>query len=350
MPSKSSVHGSLEKCPECLSNNVFHDFERGEIKCHDCGAVLTDHVIDPGQDWRAYDKQEESKKARCGPPTSPHVSGSTFSYPATFLSRDAKGKQLTPTQNGYTTRLRRAHINNTFTNADRLYKESLRILALMNTKLQLSDELTRSVTSTIQRAINERRFKLTLAPLVAACIYVTCKINCTPRTFEELAASMPTGAPKQNRRQIWIFFNKLFDNRLLLHESYSTRANTKDDECSGVSGQNGGKVIRLLVSGGKSQLYVPRFCSELGLSVAVAVNAIRRLLALESMNMNIELFGRNPNPVSIAAAAIYESSRSLKQPRSEEQISRVTGISEMTIRKHVKALLASQTSDLSASS
>ena len=337
-----SASGSRQTCSECGGTNIFLDFERGEIKCHDCGLVIQDYIIDPGKDWQAFDRQEEVKKARCQVVSLPHNRQSTFTFASSCLRRDAKGNQLTASQRNLTARMRQTQIRSTFTDKDSLCREGLRVLSLMNTRLQLPESLMQSVSSILQRAITEHRFKLTVAPFLAACVYAMCKMNRTPRTFEELVALMPDGDAKQNRRRIWRFFRKLVNNNFLAGTSAPIVVTGDANDQNGDGTGNKGEALRLLLNGGKPQLYIPRFCSELGLSDKVAVAAINKVLTLISAETQLNSAGSNPNPVSVSAAAIYKLSHELRQPRSERQVKRVTGVSEVTIRKYMKSLFAAE--------
>ena len=55
-------------CPDCNGKHLIKDYKRGELICDRCGLVITDKIIDPGPEWRAFDMDEEGKKARTGDP------------------------------------------------------------------------------------------------------------------------------------------------------------------------------------------------------------------------------------------------------------------------------------------
>ena len=38
----------VEKCPECVSKNLIHDYDAGETICGDCGLVLYEEMLDKG--------------------------------------------------------------------------------------------------------------------------------------------------------------------------------------------------------------------------------------------------------------------------------------------------------------
>jgi ribosomal protein S27E len=53
-----------EKCPECASKNLVHDYDSGETICGDCGLVLYEQMMDKGPEWRAFTQQEKASRSR----------------------------------------------------------------------------------------------------------------------------------------------------------------------------------------------------------------------------------------------------------------------------------------------
>ena len=58
----------ITTCPECGSDHIQSDYERGEMVCETCGLVLDDAFIDQGPEWRAFDSEQREKRARVGAP------------------------------------------------------------------------------------------------------------------------------------------------------------------------------------------------------------------------------------------------------------------------------------------
>src|SRR3989338_6009437 len=58
----------VKKCPECGSINLFHNRDKGEIICKDCGLVVEDKMVDFTQEWREFDSEEGEKRRRTGAP------------------------------------------------------------------------------------------------------------------------------------------------------------------------------------------------------------------------------------------------------------------------------------------
>ena len=58
----------LTECPECDSEHIVRDYKRGEVTCRNCGLVVDDQVIDQGPEWRAFDSEQNERRARGGAP------------------------------------------------------------------------------------------------------------------------------------------------------------------------------------------------------------------------------------------------------------------------------------------
>ncbi|MHA1264043.1 MAG: transcription initiation factor IIB [Candidatus Helarchaeota archaeon] len=138
--------------------------------------------------------------------------------------------------------------------------------------------------------------------LVAASIFIACRMRGLPRTIEEIseAANIPLKVLAKNYR-------------LILRE------------------------LQLNIKPLKAVYFVNRFSTELGLSMAVQKRAQELLKLIES---SPAIVGKDPK--GIAAAAIYVAIRNLgrKEHRSQTQISEVAHISEVTLRNRVKNIKA----------
>jgi transcription initiation factor TFIIB len=64
----SEIEKIETKCPECQSEKLINDHERGEIVCGSCGLVIDDNLVDMGPEWRAFDHEQRDKRTRVGAP------------------------------------------------------------------------------------------------------------------------------------------------------------------------------------------------------------------------------------------------------------------------------------------
>src|SRR3989454_777636 len=83
----------------------------------------------------------------------------------------------------------------------------------------------------------------------------------------------------------------------------------------------------------RAEDFVPRFASQLGLDP----RAGERALTLVAQVKDSKVLEAN-SPVGIAAGALYLASEELGVPLTQAQIARLTGVSEVTIRKHYRLL------------
>jgi len=60
----------VDKCPECDSSNLIHDYDTGETICGECGLVIHEQMMDKGPEWRAFTEEERVSRTRVGAPTS----------------------------------------------------------------------------------------------------------------------------------------------------------------------------------------------------------------------------------------------------------------------------------------
>src|SRR4030042_459838 len=84
----------VDKCPECGSENLVHDYDTGETVCGDCGLVLYEQMMDKGPEWRAFTQEEKASRSRVGVPTSYSVHDKGLSTAISQVDRDAFGRKL----------------------------------------------------------------------------------------------------------------------------------------------------------------------------------------------------------------------------------------------------------------
>ena len=84
----------VDKCPECASKNLVHDYDSGETICGDCGLVLYEQMMDKGPEWRAFTQEEKTSRSRVGMPTSYSIHDKGLSTAISQVDRDAFGRKL----------------------------------------------------------------------------------------------------------------------------------------------------------------------------------------------------------------------------------------------------------------
>ncbi|MFX0097342.1 MAG: transcription initiation factor IIB family protein [Candidatus Hodarchaeota archaeon] len=94
------------------------------------------------------------------------------------------------------------------------------------------------------------------------------------------------------------------------------------------------RALKIKIPVPKSSHFVSQLASKLGLSMKVQTEAYKTLKRLEGTNIS---HGRDPR--GIAGAAIYIASIVKGERRTQSEVSRATGITEVTLRKRYKELV-----------
>ena len=134
--------------------------------------------------------------------------------------------------------------------------------------------------------------------VVAACLYVACRRCNVPRTLDEIAEV--SSVTKREVGRTYRFLAKELE------------------------------IKPPLMSPGD---YVPRFVSELGLSGDVQSKAIDIIDKAVDKGLT-----SGKGPAGVAAAALYISSVLLGERRTQRDVAKIAGVSEVTIRNRYKEL------------
>ena len=271
-------------CPGCGSKNIVRDFNHGEVYCADCGMVIEEEFIDPGQEWRAYNAEQIAKRIRTGPPSSYRIHD--------------KGLGTKPTSAGGKVRTKR--VVGGYNKGERNLAFALGEIERMASVLELPDDVRERAGALYREAMEQKLIKgRSIEELVSGMIHIVCKEYNIPRTLNEM-----TGASRSTRKKI--------------RRSYFFLA----------------RNLGIEVRPSSPVLYLPRFCSELNLSGATRECAIAMLTKDHG-----RMLSKGRAPVGIAAAAIYEASKVCGEWRTEKEIAKVTGMTEITIRNRSKELV-----------
>ena len=159
-------HHLADKCPECASNNLVHDYDTGETICGDCGLVLYEQMLDKGPEWRAFTQEEKASRSRVGTPTSYSIHDKGLSTTISQVDRDAFGRKLPLSTRLQMWRLRKWQIRS------RVHSSSDRNLA------QAMAELDRLSEQSLHLTTNQRK----------SCCYLPQSIRQTlsPRKINQL--------------------------------------------------------------------------------------------------------------------------------------------------------------------
>jgi transcription initiation factor TFIIB len=289
-------------CATCRKDQrVITDPDSGEIICSNCGMVITEKVLDDiHQEWRAFSPEESESKARTGAPTSlsRHDRGL-----ATIIGRsdkDAAGQKLDTDMRSTFERLRTWDSRmNLYSSTDRNLWQAFSQLNILKDKLGLSDAIVEK-TAYIYRKAEEKQLTRgrTIVGMLAAALYIACREMGTPRTLKDI----------------------------------SIRSNIKRKDIA----RNCRLLIRELDI--KVPIVDPMKC------IATIANAaeISEKTKRKAFNLMDELVKKEvpagKHPMSLAATILYVACRKTGEYRTQVDIAKAAGVTEVTIRNRFKDL------------
>jgi transcription initiation factor TFIIB len=289
VPAKSSLLMKIG-CPECKNPNadVVEDYAAGDLICKECGLVLGDRIVDEHSEWRTFSNSDTpgSDPNRVGGPSNPLLRDSGLS---TIIGKgDAAAASLSRWQN-------RGALNSGDRSLLNAFKEIGRMsdtIGLPQTIRDRANELYRQIDD--QKSMRGR----TADGIIAASLYIACRLEQVPRTFKEICAL--TKVSKKEIGRCYKFMLKVLETNL---ETITT------------------------------QDFMNRFCSNLDLPMDVMKAATH--VSKEAMRLGI-VAGKSP--ISVAAAGIYMVSQLSSTKKTQKVIADIAGVSEVTIRNAYKDL------------
>jgi len=290
----------VEKCPECGSTHLTRDYERGEIVCDDCGLVVEEALIDQGPEWRAFDQEQRSKRARTGAPMTYTIHDKGLSTMIDWKNKDSYGKGIPPKSRAQLYRLRKWQRRIRVSNAtERNLAYALAELDRIASRMGLPRNVRETAAVIYRRAVDKNLIRgRSIEGVTAGALYAACRQCNVPRTLDEIADVSRVG--RKNIGRTYRFISRELKLKLM-------PTSPKD--------------------------YVSRFCSQLKLSSAVRTKTDEILVKADELELTS---GRGPT--GVAAAAIYISALQGGERRTQREVADIAGVTEVTIRNRYKEL------------
>ncbi|WP_135304612.1 transcription initiation factor IIB [Haloarcula amylovorans] len=292
-------------CPEC-GGSLVSDSERGETVCEECGLVVEEDEIDPGPEWRAFDASEKDEKSRVGAPTTNMMHDKGLSTNIGWQDKDAYGNSLSSRQREKMQRLRTWNERfRTRDSKERNLKQALGEIDRMASALGLPENVRETASVIYRRALDEDLLPgRSIEGVSTASLYAAARQAGTPRSLDEIANVSRVGKDEIARTYRYVV-----------------------------------RELSLEIQPADPESYVPRFSSDLDLSEEVERRA-RQLL----QNAKEEGVHSGKSPVGLAAAAVYAASLLTNEKVTQNEVSEVANISEVTIRNRYHELLEAEDS------
>ena len=284
------------RCPNCGSFALYVDPVRGERVCDNCGFVVDESLVDQGPDWTTF---EGDDRIRAGPPPSVMAPDKGLGSMVGNGLRDAKGNPIDARSVAALNRLRRVSQWTRYDRTERALAPGLAQLSSLSSRLGLAPAFRERAAIILRKAIEAGLSRgRSMDAIVAAVVYLAAKQLGAPRGLHELSEA--TGVTV---------------HRISLTAKVVSRE------------------LGVFSRASRAEDFVPRFASQLGLDP----RAGERALGLVAQVKDSKVLEAN-SPVGIAAGALYLASEELGVPLTQAQIARLTGVSEVTIRKHYRLL------------
>jgi len=294
--------GDRESCEMCNYTLAYSD--EGFLTCtnNKCGIIYKD-MLDQSPEWRYYgaDDNQNSDPTRCGMPINPLLQESSFGCKILCIGRSSyemrKIRRYTEWQSmPYKEKSQ--------------YDEFQRITIMAQNagipKLIIDDAIRyhKKITEYEQTFRGDNK-----DGLIAASIYISCRINNYPRTAKELAAvfHLDVTSATQGCKNAQVIINQLEkdmnnNDKTLFHKT-------------------------------KPESFIERYCSKLNINSELTKVCQFIAIKIEKNNLMPE-----NTPHSIAAGVIYFISQLCNLNVSKKDVKNISEISEVTINKCFKKM------------
>jgi transcription initiation factor TFIIB len=276
---------------------LIEDITRGELICKDCGLVVKEDMIDTGQEWRAFDSEQMSRRARGGAPLTftKHDKGMTTEI-GKGLGELYKVPAKKRAQYYRLTKWHKRLIKSRDRNLSFALSELQRIVSFLNLPRSIHERIARYYEDAVNKGLVRGR---SIESVIAALTYAVSREFESPRTLDEISEA--SGVEKREIGRTYRYIARELNVRILPADPIS---------------------------------FVPRFCSMLGLSDRVQAKSIDILKKAKKHDIT-----SGKGPTGVAAAAIYVASVLAEEKRTQREVADIVGVTEVTIRNRQKELV-----------
>jgi len=280
----------------CSDSILVTDFETGEVICQNCGRVLQDRISNDRKDNNAFTNSEYA--SHFGSKSSLRFHDMGLATIIGKFNRDSTGKPVEYKMRPAMKRMRfwdsRSHIKNS---SERNLRVALSMMEKLKEKLCLSDAIIERSAYIYRKAVRAGLIRgRSINGMVGACVYVACREMDVTRTIVDIS-------------------NNLQGNRSTLAKNYR------------ILFQN----LRLTVSVPDPIRCIIKIANNLDIPENTKREAIHIFDILKERKL---IAGKKPN--SVAAAVIYMAGIKTGVNLSQQKISKVAGITGVTIRNRCK--------------
>ncbi len=262
--------------------------------------VLEDSFIDQGPEWRSFDSDQDERRARTGSPMTFLSHDKGLATEISWSNKDYYGKRIPHKNRAQIYRVRKWHQRIRVSNAaERNLSLALQMLNDIGVKLGIAKDIKETAALIYRKAVEKNLIRgRSIESIVCAAVYAACRKINLPRTLDEIAK-----ASDANKKKIGKAYRHL------------------------------AKELGLNLKPTTPYSYVAQFCNKLDLDKQAIV--ISEDIVRKSIESGIS---SGKGPTGVAAASIYIASVILKKPKTQKEVARVSGVTEVTIRNRYKEI------------
>ncbi|MFC4989729.1 transcription initiation factor IIB [Saliphagus infecundisoli] len=289
------------RCPDCETDTVVSDPDRGERVCADCGLVVDDEPIDYGPEWRAFTAREHEDRARVGAPLTEAMHDRGLTTTIDWRNRDANGHSMSAEKQGQLHRLRVWQERIRTKNAgERNLKYALSEIDRMSSALGLPRSVKETASVIYRRALDRDLIRgRSIEGVATSALYTACREEGIPRSLEEV-----TAVARVDQREIGRTYRYIADELDINLEPTNPRQ------------------------------FVPRFCSELEVSTEVETRAVEIIEETTALGLH-----SGKSPTGYAAAAIYAAGLLCEETIPQRAVAKTANTTVVTVRNRYREQL-----------
>jgi len=279
---------------------VVSDPETGELIRKDTGEVISDNMLSQGKEWRSFGVEEGANRARTGTPTSLAFHDMGLSTVIGKEATDASGNAIDTDTRMRMSRLRtwdnRSQIHSP---TERSLQKAFSILSRLKDRLGLPNHITEKAAYTYRKAQDRGLVRGdTVDSVLAASIYVAARQSGVPRTLDEISE---------------------ISNVKLKHAARSYRRIVTQLD-----------IKAPIIDPSK---YIMKVANKLGFDEKIKRKALELMEKAQKKNI---LVGKDP--VSMAASILYLVNVDEGHHKTQFEIAKEAGTTEVTVRNRSKEL------------
>ena len=283
-----------------LSNLIVADPNTGELIRKDTGEVVSENVLSQEKEWRSFDSEDSDIKTRVGAPTSLAFHDKGLSTKIGNETTDASGNVIDSATQMRMGRLRMwNNRSQSHSPTERNLQQAFSMLSRIKDRLGLPHHVIEKAAYTYRKAQERGLIRGdTIGSVLAASIYVAVRQSGVPRTLDDISeiSDLKPGEVARSYRRI---ISEL-DIKVPLIDP---------------------------------RKYIVKIANILDFDEKIRRKALELMEQAQKKNLAL-----GKDPISIASSILYIVNLSERRPKTQAEIAKAAGITEVTVRNRSREL------------